>query len=814
LLIDLLVFLRWQRGLLSHVDGGSRLFMVSTMVWGGLVLLALLASAWARASLAGGWRVLGMLVACALIAHAVTPGSLPGLALLHAWATFRCFRPGASPVGRGALVVGTLLLSTWSSYERQYGPLSRDAMEAVLQTHVSEALAYAFQHLTIAHAGVLLAWLLTAVVRRWLVSASTVDRLPIAALVTSLILPTLFGAGTAMGSKVLDARQALQLIDRTPDAAVVPPDVAVRRTGMGDLDVVLLIGESSTRWNWSLYGYPRQTTPRMDAQRQRLIVFTDAISTHSHTVPAIRAMAYRPTVARGTLDAVQDVALPALLRQADITTSWYSAQSRFGPYSGPVSALASAADRVQFLESPSRWVHWRAPFDQHADLGVIRAIVSDMKKAPPTGQSRLIVGHHHVSHFPYCANMPVGDDIPIPGMRMGPAYFGDSPDLTDEVDCYDRSIRLTDDMLATVLEAADASQRPTVVIFAPDHGEAPDEGTAHQSDRHSARHIEIPLIMAFNQPASALLARHEAALREHATRAMTNAWLFEVIVDLFGLEIDGIEFRAAPASAQDYRPPPRVAFEGQFSLRYDERVASDRKDTIGRTRINLRHAASLDRRPSTIYAHRVNTLGKVLEARLYFDGIETDVVVHAGRSDLAVHHPPKPDKGLGFRDMLGATADRPQLKWWLDLKSPLDEDTARILRDLDATHRLRERAVIELTGGADPAVARALSSDGWSLAAPARLLIPRCFDGTTAIGCRQDAKRAPALVADWGAVALAFELRDALQVREHLAGSAARMRLMAWEQSLRSDDPEFVERLRRLPRVDDLIVRYRSRFDD
>lgn len=56
--------------------------------------------------------------------------------------------------------------------------------------------------------------------------------------------------------------------------------------------VVLVFGESTNRENWSLYGYSRKTTPRLDdlASRGELTVFRDALSAAATTVPAFRRM--------------------------------------------------------------------------------------------------------------------------------------------------------------------------------------------------------------------------------------------------------------------------------------------------------------------------------------------------------------------------------------------------------------------------------------------------------------------------------------------------------------------------------------------
>ena len=51
-----------------------------------------------------------------------------------------------------------------------------------------------------------------------------------------------------------------------------------RMTGTGPKTFIVVLGESSSRDNWSLYGYKRKTTPKLDAIADELLVFRDAVS--------------------------------------------------------------------------------------------------------------------------------------------------------------------------------------------------------------------------------------------------------------------------------------------------------------------------------------------------------------------------------------------------------------------------------------------------------------------------------------------------------------------------------------------------------
>lgn len=68
-------------------------------------------------------------------------------------------------------------------------------------------------------------------------------------------------------------------------------ELAVSDTGIDNY--VLVIGESERKANMSIYGYGRETTPVLEAQRKNLLLFTQAISgAHNNVITAIASGAH------------------------------------------------------------------------------------------------------------------------------------------------------------------------------------------------------------------------------------------------------------------------------------------------------------------------------------------------------------------------------------------------------------------------------------------------------------------------------------------------------------------------------------------
>ena len=113
--------------------------------------------------------------------------------------------------------------------------------------------------------------------------------------------------------------------------------------------------------------------------------------------------------------------------------------------------------------------------------------------------------------------------------------------------------------------------------------------------------------------------------------------------------------------------------------------------------------------PSTLWAHRVNTLGKMRDVANIFAGVEIDVVYDEQERVLFVNHPPDPPSGLKLDSLLryANRLDR-KLGLWLDVKNLNEENAAALLhalRRLDATHAIRDRAIVE-TDHVGPAAER------------------------------------------------------------------------------------------------------------
>lgn len=481
-------------------------------------------------------------------------------------------------------------------------------------------------------------------------------------------------------------------------------------------DLIVVIGESLSRHHMRLYGYPRETTPRLSERRDDLIVFNDVISTHSHTIPSLLdAFSFQHRQARREPYEVEDIVNVA--ERAGFSTRWLSNQNPVGVWDNLIVALARQTGRVVFHSSGGGTVMERDVFDE----GMLPSLDAVLQEADPR---KLIFVHLMAAHSPYCRNLPAkirSADGSIFSLPADAALFGEyRPKGTlsrpnkerryiERINCYDSAVRYVDEVLGGILDRLDQSPRPALLVFFADHGEAPLLGTGHDSRRHSHFHVEIPFVLWAN---GVFRSAHEERWNSFAANRDVPGSLIDLSFTLADLaQIYGIaDMKRRSLVSRDFERFPRATLHERVG--YDEWSVSS--DPVEKARANMLRLCNKwgERKCAKIWAHRVNSLGAFLEARLVFTGIELDVLFDPKTREFRVHHPPAKDVGLTFEGMLGL--DDGKMRYWLDWKNPSVEELSAALERLEFLHQshdLKDRTIIEM-GSVWPEAAR-VNDGGW-----------------------------------------------------------------------------------------------------
>ena len=243
----------------------------------------------------------------------------------------------------------------------------------------------------------------------------------------------------------------------------------VRTLDPGPRTVVLVIGESATRFNWGLHGYARDTTAplvqALAALPGRAVFFENAWSSEAFTLPSLRlaltpATQDQPELWKRSPDITQ------LAQAAGYHVTWLSNQPA---HEGWFAAIASTAQTQRFVNSGN----WRDSSATDADL------LSPLRErlAAVTPAREFIVVHLLGQHFHYKQRCPpnthpfrdVTDDAVARGLRAD----GRSASILQARNEYDDAVYCGSQVLGRMLTLLEGQRpgRALEVLFFSDHGQ-------------------------------------------------------------------------------------------------------------------------------------------------------------------------------------------------------------------------------------------------------------------------------------------------------------------------------------------------------
>jgi glucan phosphoethanolaminetransferase (alkaline phosphatase superfamily) len=295
---------------------------------------------------------------------------------------------------------------------------------------------------------------------------------------------------------------------------------------------VLIVGESSRRSSWSLYGYSRATTPYLDSIRGELIVFEHAVADANLTenaVPIIltgvRPEQFASTSFHGNL--------LDLAREAGYSTAWLLNQDI-----DITMWLGITPDHFEFPPDPKPSVFGRLV----QDGALLPAYGREIARQ---GTPRFIGLHIMGSHWEYYRRYPPSFE------RFGNAHglnalsiaFDSAGARQTLVNTYDNSTLYTDWLLKQVIEQARALKVPTTVTFVPDHGEELalfDDGHAGHGDPvYRPLQYQIPAFVWANDAYRQSHPQVIAAIERNASREIRSHNVFYAMADLMGIDWPG-----------------------------------------------------------------------------------------------------------------------------------------------------------------------------------------------------------------------------------------------------------------------------------
>ncbi|HET8838720.1 MAG TPA: sulfatase-like hydrolase/transferase [Flavobacteriaceae bacterium] len=243
---------------------------------------------------------------------------------------------------------------------------------------------------------------------------------------------------------------------------------------------VLVIGESTTKRNFGLYGYYRNTTPKLKEIENELLVYWNVISPHAFTIGALQE-----ALTLNNFQKSDESSLVQLMNQAGFKTFWLSNQRPIGPYESLVTKISKASNVVEFTNSAIAGSV--TPYDE--------VLLSYFEKAlADSAENKFIVLHILGTHMQYKNRYPENFD-----------FFKDQPqsNFEDElahsrINSYDNAIRYMDSFLRQVIEMSRDKHVPSYVLYFSDHGEEVYHNryfAGHLDENPTKDMFEVPFIL-------------------------------------------------------------------------------------------------------------------------------------------------------------------------------------------------------------------------------------------------------------------------------------------------------------------------------
>lgn len=317
---------------------------------------------------------------------------------------------------------------------------------------------------------------------------------------------------------------------------------------------VMVIGETARAMNFSLYGYQRDTNPRL-SKTPGLVTFSD-VTTQSNTthksVPMLLSLASASNFER----LFHEKGILQAFREAGFHTVFLSNQR---PNHSFIDFLGEQADQWLFLktgdanqaghelaEAPGKDGNY---YD--ADLLPILDRILTRKR-----KKEFIVLHTYGSHFNYMDRYPRQMAHFQPDTHCE-AKKENRPDL---INAYDNTIRYTDLVLSGVIERLSRHGGMSAMLYTSDHGENIFDDShklfLHASPRASEYELHVPFLVWTSQsfqhqePAVA-----QALSANRHKQAQSSRSAFHTMLNIGGISTRYLQAHMSLASLQ-YKPAP------------------------------------------------------------------------------------------------------------------------------------------------------------------------------------------------------------------------------------------------------------------
>ena len=288
----------------------------------------------------------------------------------------------------------------------------------------------------------------------------------------------------------------------------------------GDETFLVIIGESQNRKHMSAYGYSRDTTPWLAAQKvnDNFVIMENGYACNTLTMLALsQALTEKSQYNHKALD--KSNSLIDIAKAAGFKTYWISNQAQYGSYNTPITLIANCADEKIWLNSDSSA---SSSYDEKV-LPVLSSINGKGKK--------VIFIHLYGNHWEYNHRYPHEKY----GKFDNSNYAGKVVDL-QKLNAYDNSMYYNDCVTEKIFQYAKQNWNVSSIAYFSDHGEAVISNNKHIPSKYEDDMGTVPVYFYFSDEYIKAHPAIVARTKKNKDIYFTNDMMYDVLLDLWGIK--------------------------------------------------------------------------------------------------------------------------------------------------------------------------------------------------------------------------------------------------------------------------------------
>ena len=418
-----------------------------------------------------------------------------------------------------------------------HNQVSNDALNALFQSNVDEAYAYALDML---QSDILFSSFIYLIFLFYFTVKTKEEHLKINYdnfLMVSILTLSMFSLFVNMSiyftlyAKYITYMDEISKFKKVAELRVQNlSDINASKAQKGETYVVV-IGESQNRDHMGSYGYFRDTTPKLE--KENLLQLEYPYSNQVYTT-AVLSYALTEANSLNKIDYFKAYSIVDIVQRAGFKTYWITNQVLKGGWDNVISVIANRCDKLIGLNKG----FGKTVSTSEYDMALLPYLQTILHKK--TNENKIIFVHLMGNHNRYSDRYPkefnkYNDYLQYDEM----GNIVDVGGMTDFINSYDNSILYNDAVLSKIIDVF-KKEKGALLYFA-DHSEGVDYRLAHTPDDFHYEMCDIPVYIYASSAYKKEYAQKVKNLKNNKDKLFNNAFVYDTLIGLMDIKTDRFE---------------------------------------------------------------------------------------------------------------------------------------------------------------------------------------------------------------------------------------------------------------------------------